>query len=221
MPRRLALLLALALSAAAPAAAQTAPTCRNGTFAREQPGFALARVTPGAQTPFLWDHGGCPEAGARCQQEGQTAAPGQFLLIGVTHQGHRCAFLPGPGGGSAGFVRSDRLEEVPLAPPRPADWAGRWADGDNEVRIAAGPDGRLRAEGSACWPSCAPPPLGRPGGPNVGAFRAEAAPAGAAVAFADAECEVRATLLPPYLVVSDNGGCGGSNVSFSGVYRRR
>ena len=36
----------------------------------------------------------------------------------------------------------------------------------------------------------------------------------------DDACTVTLRLLGPYLVASDNGGCGGMNVHFTGVYRR-
>jgi hypothetical protein len=222
MPHRLALLATLAFAVAlpSPGAAQDPPMCRNGNFPREQPAFGLARITPGERLAFLWDYGGCPDAAARCRQDASVAA-GQLVVTGQTHRSYSCAFLPGADGGSAGFLRSDRLAEVRLPRPAPGDWAGRWADGENEVTLAADAAGRLQASGRACWPSCTVSPRERPGGPNIGAFRAQAAPQGNAVAFAEDECEVSATLLPPYLVVSDNGRCGGNNVTFMGVYRRR
>jgi len=34
-------------------------------------------------------------------------------------------------------------------------------------------------------------------------------------------CKATLVLLPPFLVASDNGGCGGMNVRFDGVYRRQ
>jgi hypothetical protein len=51
-----------------------------------------------------------------------------------------------------------------------------------------------------------------------------AAPTGNTVVFAGGtpdECRVVLTLLPPFLLAADNMKCGGMNVSFSGVYRKR
>ena len=36
----------------------------------------------------------------------------------------------------------------------------------------------------------------------------------------DLDCRARMRLIGPYLLVADNGQCGGLNVSFSGAYRR-
>ena len=35
------------------------------------------------------------------------------------------------------------------------------------------------------------------------------------------DCEVKLTLLPPFLAVTDNLNCGGYNVTFTGIYRKR
>jgi hypothetical protein len=34
-------------------------------------------------------------------------------------------------------------------------------------------------------------------------------------------CRVRMQRIGPWLLVEDNGGCGGSGVTFSGLYRRK
>ncbi len=51
-----------------------------------------------------------------------------------------------------------------------------------------------------------------------------ATPKGYTVVFAGkdpADCRVTLTLLPPFLLAGDNMNCGGMNVSFTGVYRKR
>ena len=63
-----------------------------------------------------------------------------------------------------------------------------------------------------------------------GVIEAEVKPGRDLIAFADdgsipfdsdkAECQVRMQRVGAYLVVEDNGGCGGSMVTFTGLYRR-
>lgn len=65
---------------------------------------------------------------------------------------------------------------------------------------------------------------------HSGVIGAEVKPGRDLIAFADdggipfesekAECRVRMQRVGAYLVVEDNGGCGGSMVTFTGLYRR-
>jgi xylose isomerase len=62
------------------------------------------------------------------------------------------------------------------------------------------------------------------GAVHVGALGTQGVPKGDRLNVVDTDgypCRVRMRLLLPYLIVADNGACGGMNVSFSGVYRRQ
>jgi len=60
-----------------------------------------------------------------------------------------------------------------------------------------------------------------------GAFKAQVAPGNDAIAFADdgsnygEGCQVRMQRIGAWLLVVDNGGCGGAGVSFTELYRRK
>ena len=56
---------------------------------------------------------------------------------------------------------------------------------------------------------------------HVGEVHAEAAPAGNVLALRDDPCALTLRLVGHYLVAADNGECGGANVRFDGVYRRK
>jgi hypothetical protein len=71
------------------------------------------------------------------------------------------------------------------------------------------------------------------GAVNIGEISAELQPAGDALAFTmgtdetlafdkgdEYDCRVRLRRLVDYLLITDNGNCGGMNVRFDGVYRR-
>lgn len=124
----------------------------------------------------------------------------------------------------AGYVRPVEIAPQPApAIAALAAWTGAWRDGDD--RIALRVDGTvLIASGEAYWPSANPSLQERPGGPNLGEMSGTAAPTGNAVVFAGKDpddCRVTLTLLPPFLLAADNGNCGGMNVTFTGVYRKR
>ena len=75
----------------------------------------------------------------------------------------------------------------------------------------------LDAEGEAYWPGKNVMPA------NEGAFAGNAKPAGNRLHFGDEPqgCTVDMALAGSFLVVADNHGCGGHNVSFTGIYTRR
>jgi hypothetical protein len=220
--KRLGIAIFLALSWAVAARADDL-SCRNGGFPAEEKIISLAKVEGADRLYFLTDTDGCPGEDVRCRQRAYVVAA-DVLLTGRGHGPYVCAFYPSRGGGSAGWVRRDRLAPMPikLSPPL-LDWIGQWANGDDTITLTA-KDGALVADGDAYWPSANPPLSDRPGGPNFGELTGIARPKSNRVVFADSDpqaCAATLTLVGSLLIVSDNGACGGMNVSFSGVYRRK
>jgi hypothetical protein len=215
---------ALALMAASAARAADDGTCRNGDFPTEQDRFGLAQVTGAGHLPFLGDTNGCPNETVACHGGGYVVT-GDVLLTGRSQGAYVCAFYPNRGGGSAGWVRADRLAARPADPSPPLTaWVGRWKDGDNTIKLTAR-GGRLVVDGAAYWPSANPPLSERPGGPNIGSLAGSARPIGDRVVFKDGDdqyaCVATLTLVGKLLVAADNNNCGGMNVTFTSVYTRR
>jgi hypothetical protein len=209
----------LALSAAGAARAAEDLSCRNGSFPAEQAPFGLAMVTPGDRLGFLSDTDGCPSEAAKCRGRAYVLA-GNVLATGHEHGPYVCAFFPNRVGGTAGWAPRARLAPMAFpAAPAPAAWAGHWADGDDTIDLAV-KAGAIEASGQAYWPSANPPLSERPGGPNLGDLSAKARPAANHASFTDDPCTAAMTLAGDYLIVADNGQCGGMNVRFDGVYRR-
>ena len=195
--------------------------CRNGSFPEtEIHSLGLARVAASGATHFIEDSDqGCPSEAQRCRDRAYLVN-GNVVLTGRTRGGYVCAFFLNRVGGSAGWLRPADLTRIPNAAPPLGAWAGRWRDGDNEIRLTVR-GASLAAEGSAYWPSANPPSKQFPGGPNVGDMSGVARPQGASVVFGKADdCRVDMALIGDYLVASDNSACGGMNVRFNGVYRR-
>jgi hypothetical protein len=217
-------ILALTLACAGAARAQAPDmTCRNGSFPTTETSIGLAKVVGADKLFFLNDTDGCPNETAACRQHAYVVA-GNQLLTGRSAGPYVCAFFANRVGGSAGWVERARLVPlpVPASPPLSA-WTGHWANGDDTIALTA-KAGALVADGSAWWPSANPSPAQFPGGPNVGDLGGIAKPTGARAVFTDNDpsgCTATLTLVGTLLVVADNGGCGGMNVSFSGVYQRR
>ena len=212
----------LLLLAAAGAARSEDLDCRNGSFPATQQSFGLAKTAGPGKLYFLGDSDGCPNDGPACRQR-TYVLPGDTLVTGRGHGAYVCAFFPNKVGGTAGWVRRDRLTALPTATPPLEAWFGHWAYGDNDIQLSKRGKA-LHVDGEAYWPSANPTPEERPGGPNIGALEGLATPQAGRIQVGDGGmefCKATLVLLPPFLVASDNGGCGGMNVRFDGVYRRR
>jgi hypothetical protein len=215
--------LILLLFSAAAARAQTPDdTCRNGSFPVNETAVGRAQVIGAGRLALLSDDDGCPAETAKCR--GTTVlAPGAIVLTGHRHGDYLCAFDPAHD--DAGYVAAARLQPLPVdAAPALKTWVGLWRYGDDTIRLTA-KGATLSVDGQAYWPSAHPSARQFPGGPNVGDLSGTAAPKGNAVTFAEAndpqDCSATLRLIGDVLVAADNGACGGMNVSFSGVYRRR
>ena len=217
---RAILAFSLLLISAPPAIAQT-DLCRSGFFPSEQEHLGLAIATGASRTWLLRDYGGCPQKVASCRHG--YVVSGQTVLTGKSQGGYVCAFYPGNRTETAGWIPDSQLQpiKVDLSPPLAA-WAGKWTDGFDHIQITLRGK-KLQSTGDAIWQGAYSTHTGDMGG--------VAAPAGNHVVFKDEDpddddpnpdvCTVKATLVGKYLVVSDNGLCGGMNVRFDAVYHRQ
>lgn len=216
-------LAVLLLASGATASAEPAEDwdfCRNGLFPEEPP-FAHAQVTGQGQLRFLEDMDGCLDKGATCPARGYVI-PGDRVLTSKVHGAYTCAFYPGRGGGTAGWVETARLRPLPVErAPRAEAWVGQWStEGDNGVTIHRRGEA-FEIDGEAYWPSANPPIEERPGGPNIGSIGGMLRVEGNRAEYDEGEgCQVSFTLIGELLIAGDNHQCGGMNVSFSGVYKR-
>ena len=218
-PRLTFAVLLFALSAPA-AAAIDDDFCRNGIFGVQNPSVGLAVISGRGRAYFLEDMDGCPNAETRCRQNSYVI-PGDTVVTGRSKGRYACVFFPNKGGGSAGWIESTRLRRIPIRQnPAIREWVGQWSDlGNPEVRFYVSL-GRLMVEGDSYWPSPNPPLSERPGGPNVGNIGEAVRVTGNRAHAPD--CNISFTLLGNLLVAADpDMECGGANVSFTGVYRRR
>lgn len=212
--------VALSLTPVMATAAEGPPDCRNGLFPEQvkQPG--LARITPGPKVDVLGDSNGCPGEDPKCR-DGSALAAGETVLTGLSFGDYVCVFRPDNEGGNAGYVKSSRLAPQTLKAPAVRDWLGVWREGDNELRLSAA-KGAIKVAGRAWWPSRKPPKGA--GGPNEGRVNGEAKPEARRLVVTDTDdddCVLTLTLVGSYMMASDTGYCGGNNVRFNGVFRKR
>ncbi len=197
--------------------------CRNGAFTRDSGEFRTARVNgaKGSRVHFSGDEEGCPGASAKCRLKAYLV-PGNEVLTSRAFGDWVCAwFQPARGSETVGWLPADRLSvSGPAARPPLASWLGAWGFYDHTLRLSRGRTaGALRVAGNATWVGV------NPGNVHVGEVSGEAAPAGNVLTVGDGDgeydCRLTLRLVGPYLVAADNRQCGGVNVTFDGVYRRK
>ncbi len=225
--QRLALAALLLCCAAAAARAQAegnpANWCRNGLFTSDAKEFGLAHVkgAKGSRAYFYNDDEGCPGPAAKCRQKAYLI-PGDEVVTSRRFGDWVCAwYQPARGSETVGWLPADGLEAAPVSAgyaPLTA-WLGAWGFYTSEVRISLGARrGELKVAGEATWVGA------NPGNVHTGELEGEAALRGEALTLGGEEefdCRATLRLVGPYLVVSDNKQCGGLNVTFDGVYRKK
>jgi hypothetical protein len=177
---------------------------------------------------------GCPNGSAACRAKAYVMN-GDVVVATISQGGYRCATFTGPRGTSTtNWLPAAVI--APLAPKPPAfdDWIGRWVVGEQQITITSGgKGGALSLKGTATYGGFDPARVRR-GAVNMGDFDAVVTPDGTHIAFTVAgdtirpydegdpmDCRLRLSVIGPYLIVADNDNCGGHNVTFSGVYRRK
>lgn len=168
----------------------------------------------------------CP--GVQCETTAYVMA-GDIVVTGAKKGDWVCAIFPNRLGGTVGWLPMQRLAAVAVNTNPPlAMWAGRWQmhkDASIDIKIAGG---KLAVSGQAFW-------IGSPTNVHDGELTGSNRPSGNLLTLPSPDdldslesadnpeyvCAATLRLIGPYLVVQDNSHCGGLNVSFSGVYRRK
>jgi hypothetical protein len=129
-----------------------------------------------------------------------------------------CIGVPGKGklGTSFGWIPASRWRPSDRHPQAMANWAGVWQNETAKITVQPNDAGQLAITGHAVRGS------GTEGMDFYGDFELSGklehdvltGPAGDS-------CEVAIRLVGEFLVVIDNGACGGMGVSFDGMYRLR
>jgi hypothetical protein len=218
------IILVLSVSAFGQAATSGDPAnwCRAGSFAREAESFSIgtAKGARGAKLHFYGDDAeDCP-VNERCKTKSYVV-PGDQVVVSKTLGDFGCAwFTPAKGYPTVGWVRMENFRFLEAsAEPSVNSWIGEWAFGDNSINFTHNKlAGFLNVTGDAVW-------KGIGDNVHVGELDGRFAPDGHVLSYSDGDdefdCKAKMTLLGKFLVVSDNNRCGGANVSFSGVYRKR
>jgi len=198
---------------------------------------ALARVvTQDARLHFIAGASKrtCPSAESGCRLRAYVV-PGDEVLVDAAEGPYVCAFFKSQRGAETrAFLPRAAVQIAPPEAQPARQWAGNW-ERDREAQIIIKSSGdEVQVSGSALWGSYDPQRVRR-GSVHVGELEGKGRPRGQTLAIGydpdrsdfppgkdepPNSCAAKLELYGRYLVVEDNRGCGGLNVSFTGTYVR-
>ncbi len=169
----------------------------------------------------------CPAATDACTKKSYLIT-GDLALGGRTLGDFTCISYQSPLAKqrqwTVGWLPRSALTPVaPLPSPRLSDWTGTWDQPAASIEITQGKNGKLHIVGEVAMKGAREV--------HTGEIDALVIPKGDTIAFADdgsipfektdeGECRVRMQRIGPWLMVQDNGECGGAAVTFSALYHR-
>jgi hypothetical protein len=203
--------------------------CRGVDFDAKRPLIA-SKVTARPHVNFVKgsdDDAACPGEKEVCRKKA-FLVPGDVVLTGRTQGDFTCvayqSFQARKQDWTTGWLPTSSLAPVaPMRSPKMPDWVGSWSHPGGTVSISRGKNGTLSIEGEQTYPAA--------GGAHSGVLGAVVAPTQGVIAFVDdgttpfekaedGQCLVRMQRVGAWLLVEDNMQCGGSMVTFTGLYRR-
>ena len=176
----------------------------------------------------------CPSPESTCRLKA-FLVPGDEVLINTTEGSYVCATFKAQSGiVTRGLLPRAALQVVPPEQVSAQKWDGKWRrDLEVEIVIESRKE-QVKVSGRATWGSSDPQRVKR-GAVNTGELSGSGKPRGQVLAIgydpdrsgfpppedaASDICAAQLEMYGRYLVVEDNGRCGGLNVSFTGLYVR-
>ncbi|MFT3745535.1 MAG: hypothetical protein QM785_14735 [Pyrinomonadaceae bacterium] len=132
-----------------------------------------------------------------------------------------CGWFTGAKGGvKVGWLRKADLDyPLMLMDASEKVWTGEWQYASNSISFSPNKiSGYLNVKGDALW-------KGMGDNVHIGELDGRFMPKDGVVEYSDgtSQYDCRATMrltMERFLIVADNGNCGGANVTFSGIYRK-
>jgi Protein of unknown function (DUF3298)/Deacetylase PdaC len=195
--------------------------CRNGLFPHDSENFSIAKIK-GAKNEKIYFYDDsediCP-GNAKCKTR-RYVIPGDEVIVSRTYGRYVCSwYQPSKGSETVGWILIDNLL-INEADPQITkdDWVGDWKYYDNSIDIKVLKNqSALKINGNAFW-------KGLGDNIHIGEIDFSGTPISSKMSLGEQgefECRVKMQRTGKFLVVSDNLNCGGVNVTFNGVYRRK
>lgn len=199
--------------------------CRNGAFPTDSQDFKIGKVKSGAKAAkkvyFYNDYeDDCP-TNEKCREKSYIV-PGNEVIVSRVYKSFACSwYVPAKGIGTTGWIKLADLDisEVNKQPSL-RSWLGTWEFAENSISFTQNKlPGYLNVTGEAFW-------RGLADNVHIGELDGREKPVGNIINFGSSDtdeysCKATIRLIGNFLVVDDNSYCGGVNVKFNGVYRRK
>jgi hypothetical protein len=206
--------------------------CNGGAEWDDKRALVVSKVTAKPRVNFLkspydddFKAENCPAATKACRKKSHLVTR-DLVLTGPTRGEFTCvsyhSLLSNNRIWATGWLPCTALTPVaPMQSPKTTDWVGNWRQGQRyvggglvEIKLNVG--GKLHVDAGILVPAARDF--------HNGDFQDDATPEGDALSSADGYddgCRVRMKRIGPWLLIEDNGGCGGAEVRFTGLYRRK
>jgi hypothetical protein len=216
---------------AAPASAYDAedPKNCNGVGWDNKSPWVIARVTAKPRVNFVkspydddFKADTCPALSDACRRNTYLVTD-DLVFVGAVHGAFTCINYQSPLAKkqvwATGWLPSAALTPVArMSPTKTSDWVGKWFHPGGPIEITEKAGGKLHVAGGITVPTARDF--------HNGEFAADVTPRDGMLDFTDDgsnygdECHVQMQRIGAWLMVGDNGGCGGAGVTFQGLYRR-
>lgn len=194
--------------------------CRGGSFPKDSDVFSVGTVKSSKAYFYNDDADDCPISES-CREKSYVVS-GDKVVVARTFKGFACSwFISAKGTSTTGWIKSSMLKITEAdQKPKLSVWLGEWKYADNSISFTENKlHGTLNVTGNAFW-------KGLGDNIHIGELDGRAEPKGNLLKFGESDtdeyaCKATMHLVGSFLVVADNMNCGGANVTFSGVYRKK
>jgi len=195
--------------------------CLSYDSAYENAPLFLVRTSAGVERAYLYKQTQlCPKDKPCASRQKAYLVSGNVVFAGPPNRGFRCAYYGSSHGKIvAGFIPIENLQPMVEDSGLSVDFVtGTWNYENDSIKIKAAAAGQVSGDGQATYQTAETV--------NEGSFSAQAQLAAGQKELVfkegddESSCVVKLHRRGPYLVASDNGNCGGLNVSFGGIYTR-
>jgi hypothetical protein len=211
--------------------------CRGIPELSADPILTLGHIASGtANVHFVKDAGtqpGCPSRAPVCAERAYLV-PGDRVILSGRRDAFICAtYINTKSSEWSGWLPADAVTSDGAAPVALSGWLGKWSRVEADITVKAGKAGALQIEGDATFGAKDPGRVKR-GAVNEGSIAGDVTPSGDRLSFAmsadgtlpvdkggEFDCKVWMRRVGSWLIVNDNGNCGGAHVTFRGFYTRR
>lgn len=214
------LLPLLVLTAAAQQEGNPENWCRGGSFPKDSEVFSIGTVKA-SKAYFYNDYeDDCPTSES-CREKSYVVS-GDKVVVARNLKGFACSwYISAKGTSTTGWIKSSMLELTEAdQKPKLSAWLGEWKYADNSISLTQNKlPGTLNVTGEAFW-------KGLGDNIHIGELDGLSEPKGNLLKFGENAtdeyaCKATIHLVGSFLVVADNMYCGGANVTFTGVYRKK